>query len=111
MKYLEEKYYTNLYKKERNFGKLVLMLSLVVKIKEIDAIAQHDYMDGIVHEMDPLLVALGVDQHHKTNEPQDPIYQMNYLQVLLEIVFKDLRQLRRLEKEIANTNVETVLSG
>ena len=97
MKYLEEKYSTNLYIQEHNFRKLVLMLSLVVKIKEIDGVTQHDYMDGIVHEMDPLLVALGVYQHHKTNEPQDPIYQMNYLQVLLEIVFKELRQLRRLE--------------
>ena len=48
-------------------------------------------MDGIVHEMDLLLVALGVDQDHKTNQPQEPIYQMKRLYVLCIFIFKELR--------------------
>ena len=67
MKYLEEKDSANLYEKVDNFGEIVLMIFLVVKVEEVDGVAQVDYMDGIVHEMDLLLVALGVDQYHKTN--------------------------------------------
>ena len=86
MKYLEEKDSANLYEKVDNFGEIVLMISLVVKVEEVDGVAQVDYMDGIVHEIDLVLITLGIDQHDKTEQPQEPIYKVNCLYMLRVVI-------------------------
>ena len=46
-------------------------------------------MDGIVHEIDLVLITLGIDQHDKTEQPQEPIYKVNCLYMLrVMIVFE-----------------------
>ena len=43
-------------------------------------------MDGIVHEIDLVLITLGIDQHDKTEQPQEPIYKVNCLYMLRVVI-------------------------
>jgi len=47
-------------------------------------------MDGIVNKMDLLLVALGIHQNNKTNQPQEPIHRLYSLYALRDIIFEEL---------------------
>ena len=42
MKYLEEKDDANLDEEEANFGELVLLMSLIVKVEEVNGVAQRE---------------------------------------------------------------------
>lgn len=79
MKDLQEKDPANLYKEKHDFRKLVLILSLVIKIEEVDGVPEHYHMYSIIHNMDPFLVAFGVNEHDEADEPQDPINQVDCL--------------------------------